>query len=112
MKIISIKSYRNGYTGIFEEDDRYVLFNLAKNGKLKKINEYNKEEYIDYNHFVGLMSKFIPRSSFLKETVQVESITIEELDRVFLNPRSLDKSLMHEPEELHNLLIITVGRHA
>ena len=37
MKIISIKSYSNGYTGIFEEDDKYVLFNLSKNGKLKKI---------------------------------------------------------------------------
>ncbi len=80
MKIISIKSYRNGYTGIFEEDDRYVLFNLSKKGKLKKINEYNKEEYVDYNHFVGMMSKFIP---CLKEPVKIESITIEELERAF-----------------------------
>lgn len=83
MKIISIKSYSNGYTGIVEEDDKYVLFNHSKNGKLKKINEYNKEEYVDYNHFVGMMSKFIPHGSFLKEPVKIESITIEELDRVF-----------------------------
>ena len=83
MKIISIKSYNNGYTGIFEEDDRYVLFNLSKKGKLKRLNEYNKEEYVDYNHFVGMMSKFIPHGSFLKEPVKVESITIEELERAF-----------------------------
>ncbi len=83
MKIISIKSYSNGYTGIVEEDNKYVLFNLSKKGKLKKINEYNKEKYVDYNHFVGMMSKFIPHGSFLKEPVKVESITIEELDRVF-----------------------------
>ena len=83
MKIISIKSYNNGYTGIFEEDNRYVLFNLSKNGKLKKLNEYNKEEFVNYNHFVGMISKFIPHSSFLKEPVKIESITIEELDSVF-----------------------------
>jgi len=83
MKIISIKSYSNGYTGIFEEDNSYILFNLSKNGKLKKLNEYNKEEFVDYNHFVGMISKFIPYSSFLKKPVKIESITIEELDRVF-----------------------------
>lgn len=82
MKIINIRLYRTGYTGIVEEDDKYVLFNLSKNGKLKKINEYNKEEYVDCNHFVGMMSKFIPYGSFLKEPVKIESITIEELDRV------------------------------
>lgn len=82
MRIISIKSYSNGYTGIFEEDNRYVLFNLSKKGKLKKLNEYNKEEFADYKHFVGMMSKFIPYSSFLKEPVKIESITIGELDRV------------------------------
>ncbi|MDL1968664.1 MAG: hypothetical protein LWW97_08995 [Deltaproteobacteria bacterium] len=83
MKIISIKSYRNGYTGIVEEDDKYVLFNLSKNGRSKRLNEYNKEEYVDYNHFVGMISKFIPYGSFLKEPVKVESITIEEFGRVF-----------------------------
>ncbi|MCJ7616940.1 MAG: hypothetical protein MUO43_10440 [Desulfobacterales bacterium] len=85
MKIICIKSYSNGYTGIFEEDNRYVLFNLSKNGKLKNLNEYNKEEFVDYNHFVGIISKFIPYSSFLKEPVKIESITIDELDRILLN---------------------------
>jgi len=85
MKIICIKSYSNGYTGIFEEDHKYVLFNLSKNGKLKKINEYNKEEFVDYNHFVGIISKFIPYSSFLQEPVKIESITIDELDRILLN---------------------------
>ncbi|MBW2568021.1 MAG: hypothetical protein JRD93_17665 [Deltaproteobacteria bacterium] len=83
MKIICIKSYSNGYTGIFEEDNRYVLFNISKKGRLKKINTYNKEEYTDYNHFVGMMSKFISYGSFLKEPLKIESITIEELDRVF-----------------------------
>jgi hypothetical protein len=85
MKIICIRSYSNGYTGIFEEDNRYVLFNLSKKGKLKKINTYNKEEFTDYNHFVGMMSKFIPYSSFLKEPLKIESITIEELDGILFN---------------------------
>ena len=89
MNIISIKSYRTGYTGIVEEDDKYVLFNLSKNRKLKKINTYNKEDFVDYNHFVGTISKFIPHSSFLKEPVKVESITIGELERAlsYLNSK-------------------------
>jgi hypothetical protein len=85
MKIICIRSYSNGYTGIVEENDRYVLFNLSKKGRLKKINTYNKEEFTDYNHFVGMMSKFIPYSTFLKEPVKIESITIEELDGILFN---------------------------
>ena len=89
MKIICIKSYSSGYTGIFEEDHKYVLFNLSKNGKLKKINEYNKEEFVNYKHFVGIISKFIPYSSFLKEPVKIESITIDELDRILLNLKCL-----------------------
>lgn len=71
-----------GYTGIVEEDDKYVLFNLPKNRKLKKINTYNKDSFVDYNHFVGTISKFIPHSSFLKEPIKVKSIIIEELESI------------------------------
>jgi hypothetical protein len=59
------------------------LVRIRFEGKLKELNEYNKEEFADYKHFVGIMSKFIPYSSFLKEPVKVESITIEELGRAF-----------------------------
>ena len=85
MKIINIRLYRTGYTGIVEEDDKYVLFNLSKKGRLKRLNEYNKEEYVDYNHFVGMMSKFIPYGSFLKEPVKIESITIEDLEKALFS---------------------------
>ncbi len=84
MKVISLKSYRIGYTGLVEEADKYVFFNLRKNGKLKILQEYKKEEFDDYMHFIGLMVKFIPYTSFLKEPVEIESITIEELDKAFL----------------------------
>lgn len=80
MKIINIRSYRTGYTGIVEENDKYILFNLSKNGKLKKINEYNKEDFVDYNHFIETISKFIPYSSFLKKPIKVKSINIKTLE--------------------------------
>ena len=49
----------------------------------RTLNTMAKYGIVDYNHFVGMMSKFIPHGSFIKEPVKVESITIEELDRVF-----------------------------
>ena len=82
MEIINIRSYRTGYIGIIEDNDKYILFNLSKNGKFKKINEYNKQDFVDYNHFVETMSKFIPYSSFLKEPIKIESISIKGLERI------------------------------
>ena len=66
MKIISLRSYRKGYTGIIEEDDKYVLFIFPKNVKLKRLQNYYKEDYPSYEHFAGVISKFAPPSFFLK----------------------------------------------
>jgi len=83
MKIISLRSYSQGYTGIIEEDDKYVFFILSKKGKIKKLLNYYKEDYPTYEHFVGVISKFAPASFFLKEPIYVQSMTIAELDKMY-----------------------------
>ena len=83
MKIIGLRSYSQGYTGIIEEGDRYSFFILSKKGEVKKILNYYKEDYPTYEHFVGVISKFAPPSFFLKEPIYVQSMTIAELDRIY-----------------------------
>lgn len=83
MKIISLRAYSQGYTGIIEEDDKYAFFILSKKGEAKKNLNYSKEDYPSYEHFVGVINKFAPASFFLKEPIYVESMTIAELDRVY-----------------------------
>ena len=81
-KIISLRSYSQGYTGIIEEDDKYVFFNVSKKEKIKRLLNY-KEDYPTYEHFVGAISKFAPPSFFLKEPIYVESMTIAEIDKMY-----------------------------
>ena len=81
MKIISLRSYRKGFTGIIEEDDKYVLFICPKNGTYKRLLNYYKEDYPSYERFAGVISKFAPPSFFLKEPIYVKSMTFAELKR-------------------------------
>ena len=81
MKIISLRSYRKGFTGIIEEDDKYVLFICPKNGTYKRLLNYYKEDYPSYERFAGVISKFAPPSFFLKEPIYVKSMTFAELER-------------------------------
>ncbi|MDM8550875.1 hypothetical protein QUF72_12380 [Desulfobacterales bacterium HSG2] len=83
MKLISLKSYRNGYTGFVEEKERYVFFNFSRKGKFKNLLEYSKADYTSYDHFLSVISKFIPRKSFFKKPIPFESMTIAELDRIY-----------------------------
>jgi len=82
-KIISLRSYSQGYTGILEEDDKYVFFILSKKRKIKRLLNYYKEDYPTYEHFVGVISKFAPASFFLKEPLYVQSMTISEIDKMY-----------------------------
>lgn len=87
MKIIKLRSYSQGYTGIIEENDKYVFFTLSKKGKIKKLINYHKADYPSYEHFVGVIGRFAPPSSFLKEPLYVQSLTMDELNRVYLETK-------------------------
>jgi hypothetical protein len=81
-KILSLRSYSNGYTGFLEEKDRYIFFQFSRNGELTKIMEFDKSDYTDYGHFLGGITRFFPLNFFLKEPITIESISISELDRI------------------------------
>ena len=96
-KILSLRSYLNGYTGFIEENDYYTFFQFPRNGELTKIMEFDKSDYTDYGHFLSGLTKFFPLNFFLKEPITVESISISELDRIFdrtSNPREGGDELM------------------
>ena len=93
MKIIGLKSYGNGYTGFLEEEDAYVYFIYYRHGKLKKLMKYNKADFTNYAHFVGIMTKFAPASFFLKEPIHLTSLSTTELDNLSSkSTRSLNKT--------------------
>jgi hypothetical protein len=81
MKIIALKCYRTGYVGFIEEEDRYVLFNLSRNGTFKKLKAYLKEDYFNYDHFLSFITKFTHHSFFLKEPIDVQGLSVENLER-------------------------------
>lgn len=80
MKIIGLKSYRRGYTGCIEYEDRYELFNFARR-TYHPIQEYPAGAFEDRRHFISAISRFIRSSFFLIEPVEIVSVTQESLDR-------------------------------
>jgi hypothetical protein len=80
MKIIGLKTYQKGYTGCIEHADKYVLFRFAHH-TYKPIQEYSIDAYQNRDHFISSMGKFIRPSFFLKEPVEITSITQESLNR-------------------------------
>jgi len=80
MKIIALSSYRSGYTGIIEEEERYVFFHASRRGTAKTILEYSKADYTNLDHFQSVITKFVPRTFFLAKPLTIQSLTIPELD--------------------------------
>jgi len=84
MRIIGLKAYRIGYTGFLENEEAYLFFNMVKN-RFKPVQEYPKDDFESYHHFISLMGKFVRSSFFLKTPVEVSSIDMETLDRIHGN---------------------------
>ena len=83
MKLLYLRCYSNGYTGFVEEKHHYVFFKFPRKGEIKKLLKYNKTDYNNYRHFIIGISRFFPYNLFLQEPVDLESLTIAELDRIF-----------------------------
>ena len=83
IRILSLESLPEGYSGFFEEIENYVDFTLPSSGKIKLNYKYKKADFGDYEHFAAVMGKFDPYVMFLKNPINVDSVTVEELDRVY-----------------------------
>ena len=83
MKIICLRSYSHGYTGFMDELGQYVFSQFPRQGKIKRLFAYDKSDFTGYRHFIGGISKFIPRLFFLERPVPVALMSIQELDSIF-----------------------------
>ena len=80
MKIIGLKMYQKGYIGCAETADKYVLFRFAHR-TCKSIQEYPADAFKNRQHFISTMGKFIRTSFFLKEPLDIESVTQDSLEQ-------------------------------
>ena len=83
MKLLSLKAYRTGFTGILEDRAAYVLFCLPKSGPLKQLHCYSKNDFTGVAHFKSVITKFVPIGSFLSTPHAVETLSAVELHRMF-----------------------------
>ncbi len=82
MKILGLIAYQTGYMGFLEEADQFIYFRLS--GKqVRRLQAYDKASFNDYNHFIGLMSRFFPATAFYAEPIPVANLSLDELDRIF-----------------------------
>ena len=82
MKIIGLKAYQTGYTGCVEDKDTYILFNYVRH-TYNPIQEYPMKAFENRKHFISSMGKFIRSTFFLKEPLEIASVTQESLDRCY-----------------------------
>jgi len=82
MDLIYLRAYGGGYRGCAVSRDRYLFFQCSRKRGLKILKSYPKEEFIDLDHFMAMMQKFISPPSFLRPPVAISELTMPELDRV------------------------------
>ena len=82
MKILGLVTYQSGYMGFLEEADQFVYFRLSAQ-QVRRLQTYDKASFNDYDHFIGLMSRFFPATAFYKEPVPVANLSLDELDHIF-----------------------------
>ena len=83
MKIINLGKSELNYYGYFEDEDNYVDFVFPFEGPLYIDYTYPKIEFGGLLHFASAMLEFIPETTFLEEPIEIDEITIAELDRVY-----------------------------
>lgn len=90
MRLLTITHYNdNEIMRYVELDDVYAEFRLVKGGnpyylttfpKANTPGEYGQTlRFRDYEHFVGVFSKFMPETSFLEHPVEIERLDFQEL---------------------------------
>jgi hypothetical protein len=82
MDLIYLKAYGSGYRGCAIALDRYLFFQCSRKKGPKILKSYPKDEFVDREHFMAMMRKFISPPSFLHPPITIAELTLEELDRV------------------------------
>lgn len=86
MKILCLQRGEPGsFLAWIEEDGKYKKVILDDDGGRDELTEVEVSKYTDYEHFVGVMSKFNPDYIFLDEPKEIaEPVDFEDLEQAML----------------------------
>lgn len=83
MEILTLRAQSGGYRGCVIEDGRYLFFQLARNGRVKRMKSYPLSDFSDTDHFLAIMLKNITPTTIFKPPAPITALTHEELDRIY-----------------------------
>ena len=90
MKIIAIDKIGKPFIGILEKEDAWVLFLYSSgNGGYHEITVYEKSNYQSYEHFVAHMCNYKSHGRCLRDPIEIDSLSEEELLRAHNTIQSL-----------------------
>lgn len=69
------------YSGYYEEEGTYNMFTVADDEKVLEFPVLQK--FRDYDHFVGVFSKFNPYTFFWKKPISIKELDLETVKNVF-----------------------------
>jgi len=64
--IVALDYYKGIFEGVLEEENGYQFF-VCYPDRFEKGPHFKKSDYRDYEHFVDVMSKFMPDTLFFKK---------------------------------------------
>ncbi len=70
VKLISLEDTGNNIFVWIEERRAYVSYEVSQD-KIIETERHPKREFVNYQHFVGVMSKFNPYTFFLEKPVRI-----------------------------------------
>ncbi len=83
MQIIWLEKYRCGYRGIAREPAHWVLFQFSRRVGLQCLASYDRADFKDDDHFIGLIGRFVPNHRFLSVPIVLDRPDAAGFDRLW-----------------------------
>jgi len=80
--VVSLSKEGSEFYGCIEDKKEYLTFH-TEGIQVIFDQQYRKNDYKDYEHFVGIMSKFDPYTFFFEKPIKVSKITRMKLEQVW-----------------------------
>lgn len=82
-RILALETEREGISGYLEEDGSYQEFVVTAGGKVTIEHKYPATNYINLEHFIGIMGKFDPHMAFLASPVEIDELKYDDLMELY-----------------------------
>ncbi|MCG6892220.1 MAG: hypothetical protein LJE65_01320 [Desulfobacteraceae bacterium] len=89
-RLLCLRAYRTGYTGLIESPEAYALFRYSRSRGFFRLQTFPAQEFRNRKHFLSVVTKTIGTGGFLERPVPVQGPSLVELDRIMgysLGPR-------------------------